>query len=72
MSDMHGNSWIGGDTDGGSLVKVEVRVERTDRDEVALFTSADDVETASLYLSRATARRVAVALRRAAEGNEVK
>lgn len=68
MSDMHGNVWLGGDD--GSLAKVEIKVERTDRDEVALFTHSADVEQSSLYLSRATARRVAVALRRAAEGED--
>lgn len=65
----HGHAWIG--EDDGSLVKVEIRVERTDGDEVAIFTSSDEAQHTALYVSVETATRLGLLLGIAAHAHEI-
>lgn len=61
--------WEGGDD--GHLVKVDVTVERTDADEVAIIGTGEDDAQATIYVSVDTAIRMSVLLGIAAYANEI-
>lgn len=67
--ELTGLVWEGGDD--GHLTKVEVTVERTDADEIALIGNSEDSDGASLYLSVDMAQRVAAMLLIASYAHEI-
>lgn len=61
--------WEGDDD--GHLVKVDVSVERTDADEVAIIGTGEDNAEATIYISVDTAVRMSVLLGIAAYTHEI-